>query len=245
MHGETLVCALYHLYDASRGLAASEVTGAGSSSSLRVTAYSTIATENQVTSYYSSAVKEHRLLYPLPLLTRPLPAAVRVDAFLSPNHCRKLIALAKRKGFETIERSRYGQATFSAAGCWILPEDEKLVFRRFAAKAAEINEATWRLALAGIFTPMSVLKYGPGGWIRPHIDVDYRLADATKLSCVVQLVAKGAFSGGTLTIAETETFDLDIGDAVFFPSHMVHSVSPVESGERYVLAAWAQGPDFT
>ena len=49
---------------------------------------------------------------------------------------------------------------------------------------------------------------------------------------------RGSFAGGVLTIAETESFDLDIGDAVVFPSHMLHTVSPITSGERFALAAW-------
>ena len=189
-------------------------------------------------------VLRHELIYPLPVLTERLPPAIRVPAFLSPSHCRRLVALAKRKGLEPIRRSRYGQQTFSASGAWILPADDGLVFRRFAEQAAAINAANWRLALAGIYSPMSILRYRAGDWIRPHIDADYRLADATKLSCVVQLVGKESFSGGTLTIAETDAYELDIGDAVFFPSHMVHTVSAVESGERFVLTAWAQGPQF-
>jgi PKHD-type hydroxylase len=188
--------------------------------------------------------REHELVYPLPLLTRRLPAAVKVPGFLTPEHCQRLIALAEKKGLEPIQQSRYGQQTFSADGCWLLPADDELVFKRFAEEAARINDENWRLALSGIFSPMSVLRYRTGNWIRSHIDTDYRLADPTKLSCVIQLVPNQSFSGGVLTIAETEAYELDIGDAVFFPSHMVHTVSAVESGERFVLAAWAQGPQF-
>jgi PKHD-type hydroxylase len=187
---------------------------------------------------------KQELIYPLPVLTERLPPAVKVAGFLSASHCRRLVSLAKRKGLAPIRRSRHGQQTFSAAGAWILPADDELVFRRFAEEAAAINAANWRLSLSGIYSPMSILCYQPGDWIRPHIDVDYRLADATKLSCVIQLVPKAVFSGGTLTIAETEAYELDIGDAVFFPSHMVHTVSAVETGERFVLAAWVQGPQF-
>ena len=190
------------------------------------------------------SAKRQALLYPLPLLTRPLPAAVKVPRFLTASHCRKLVGLAKRKGIDRIDSSRHGQATFSAGGTWLLPVDDELVFRRFAERAAALNESNWRLALTGIYSPISVLRYRPGDWIRPHIDADYRLADSTKLSCVVQLVPKEAFSGGVLTVAETEAFELDVGDAVFFPAHMIHTVSAVESGERYVLAAWAQGPEI-
>ncbi len=186
----------------------------------------------------------HDLVYPIPLLAQKLPAAVKVDGFLSGSHCRKLISAGRKKGFEPIKKSRHDQATFSASGCWIGPEDDEFVFRRFAQEAASINADNWRLSLAGIYSPMSLLRYGVGDWIRPHIDSDYRLADATKLTCIVQLVPKQDFEGGVLTVAENEAYELDIGDAVFFPAQTLHTVAPINSGVRIVLAAWAQGPDF-
>ncbi len=189
-------------------------------------------------------MQEKKLVYPLPLKTKPLPAAVKISGFLSRSHCRRLIALAKTIGLKQIKQSRYGQSTFAAEGCWLLPEHDELVFKRFAKKAVEVNTEIWRLSLAGIYEPMSILRYRTGDWTRPHIDTDYRVPDPSKLSCVVQLVPKSSFTGGVLTIAETETFHLDIGDAVLFPSHMLHSVSPVETGERLVLVAWIQGPTF-
>jgi predicted 2-oxoglutarate/Fe(II)-dependent dioxygenase YbiX len=182
-------------------------------------------------------------IYPIPLITRPLPAAVKIPGFLSTDHCARLIALANEKGFEAIRRSRHGQDTFSASGCWLRPEDDELVFRLFANQAAQTNADHWRLPLAGIYSPMSVLRYKAGDWIRPHIDADYRLADGTKLTAIVQLVPAADFSGGRLTIAETETYELDAGDAVIFPAHMLHTVSAIDSGERYILAAWIQGHD--
>jgi hypothetical protein len=184
------------------------------------------------------------LLYPLPLISRTLPAAVRINGFLDEAGCRRLVDLANAKGFDPITRSRHGQETFVADGCWLRPEDDEEIFRLVARQAVETNAANWRLALSGIYSPFSVLRYRPGGWIRPHTDTDYRLADTTKLSCIIQLVSSDAFSGGTLTIAETEAMDLQQGDAVFFPAQTLHTVSPIDSGERYVLAAWAQGPEF-
>jgi len=185
------------------------------------------------------------LLYPLPLISRTLPAAVRISGFLDEAFCGRLVELASKKGFEAITHSRHGQQTFVADGCWVRPEDDEEIFRRVARQAAETNAEYWRLALSGIYSPFSVLRYRPGGWIRPHTDTDYRLADTTKLSCIIQLVPSAAFTGGTLTIAESETMDLQQGDAVFFPAQTLHSVSPIDSGERYVLAAWAQGPEFS
>lgn len=188
-------------------------------------------------------MQRENLIYAIPLKIKSLPAAVKIKRLLSPGHCRRLISLAKRKGLESIESDRYGQASTTQA-CRLLPEDDPLVYERFVQKATVLNAEIWRLSLTGIYEPVSVLRYGAADWIRPHIDADYRVPDPSKLSCTIQLVPRGAFTGGVLTIAETEVFRLDIGDAVLFPSHMLHTVSPIKRGERFVLAAWIHGPSY-
>ena len=188
-------------------------------------------------------MQRESLIYPIPLKIKSLPAAVKIKRLLSPSHCRRLISLARQKGLESIESDRYGQASTTRA-CRLLPEDDPLVYERFARKATELNAEIWRLSLTGIYEPVSVLQYSAADWIRPHIDADYRVPDPSKLSCTIQLVPRGSFSGGVLTIAETEVFRLDIGDAVLFPSHMLHTVSPIKRGERFVLAAWIHGSAF-
>lgn len=188
-------------------------------------------------------MQRENLIYAIPLKVKSLPAAVKLPGFLSPSHCRRLISLGRRKGFKSIENDRYGQAS-TTASCRLLPEDDDLIYRRLARQITQLNAELWRLSLSGIYEPVSVLRYRTADWIRPHIDADYRVPDPSKLSCTVQLVARGSFAGGVLTIAETENFDLDIGDAVVFPSNMLHTVSPIKSGERFALAAWIHGPPF-
>jgi predicted 2-oxoglutarate/Fe(II)-dependent dioxygenase YbiX len=190
-----------------------------------------------------NSIQREVLIYPIPLKVKSLPAAVKISGFLSPSHCRRLISLAKRKGLNSIETDRYGQPSTTTA-CRLLPEDDELIYKLLAQKATELNAEIWRMSLTGIYEPVSILRYRTADWIRPHIDADYRVPDPSKLSCSIQLVPKDSFTGGVLTIAESEVFQLDIGDAVVFPSHMLHTVSPIKSGERFVLAAWVHGPAF-
>ena len=188
-------------------------------------------------------MRREDLIYPIPLKVKPLPAVVKVPGFLSPEHCHRLISLAEGKGLNSIGRDRYGQAS-TTASCRLMPEDDELIYELFAQKATELNAEIWRVSLTGIYEPVSVLRYRTGDWIRPHIDADYRVPDPSKLTASIQLVPKNSFTGGVLTIAESEDFQLDIGDAVIFPSHMLHTVSPIESGERFALAAWIHGSPF-
>lgn len=188
-------------------------------------------------------MRREDLIYPIPLKLKQLPAVVKVPGFLSPEHCRRLISLAEAKGMTSIGMDRFGQVS-NTATCRLMPEDDELVYELFARKATELNAELWRLSLSGIYEPVSILRYRKGDWIRPHIDADYRVPDPSKLTCTIQLVPQNAFTGGILTIAETEHFELDIGDAVIFPSNMLHTVSPIESGERFALAAWIHGSPF-
>jgi predicted 2-oxoglutarate/Fe(II)-dependent dioxygenase YbiX len=188
-------------------------------------------------------MKREALIYPIPLRVKSLPAAVKVPGFLTPDHCERLISLATRKGLQSIEQDRFGNPS-TTASCRLLPEDDELIYELFARKATDLNAELWGLSLTGIYEPFSVLRYRTNDWIRPHIDADYRVPDPSKLTCSIQLVPGNAFTGGVLTIAESEHFHLEVGDAVIFPSHMLHTVSPIQSGERFALAAWVHGPAF-
>lgn len=183
------------------------------------------------------------LIHAIPLKVLPLPAAVKVPGFLTSDHCERLISAAERKGLKPIGHDRFGGES-TTESCRLMPEDDSQIYEKFAQKATDLNAELWRLSVAGIYEPIKVLRYRIGDWIRPHIDADYRVPDTSKMTCTVQLVPSDSYRGGLLTIAETESFELDVGDAVFFPSHMLHTVSPVESGERTVVSAWIHGPAF-
>ncbi len=183
------------------------------------------------------------ILYPIPLLTRQLPSHVCCRALLSQQECAQLIAHATQKGFQHFTQSRYGEAgAVQVETCEVTPAEVEFVYAKVAQTAAHINHAHWQLALSGIIDTFRVLRYKDGYWTRPHVDCDYRLPDASKLSCIIQLVPQADFTGGVLTVAETDHVALDQGDAVFFPAHAIHTVSAVTSGTRIVLAGWVHGP---
>ena len=183
------------------------------------------------------------ILYPIPILTRELPSHVYHRGLLSPDECGQLVAIADRKGYQHFEQSRYGEAgAVQVEVCEVTPDEAVFVYEKMAAIAAELNQEYWQLSLTGIAEPFRVLRYFDGYWTRPHVDRDYRLADSSKLSCIMQLVPSDDFSGGVLTVAETDAVSLDQGDAVFFPAHEIHTVSEVTQGTRIVLAGWVHGP---
>lgn len=67
------------------------------------------------------------------------------------------------------------------------------------------------------------------------------------VSCVVQLSDPKDYDGAELTVGETDTRQCFAskarGNAVFFPSTMLHQVRPTIAGTRYSLVAWLCGPN--
>jgi PKHD-type hydroxylase len=67
-----------------------------------------------------------------------------------------------------------------------------------------------------------------------------------KLSVVILLNDKDKYTGGNLELDHLEkpqNFN-KAGDAVFFPSSLKHRVTPVETGTRYSLVCWSNGPPW-
>jgi predicted 2-oxoglutarate/Fe(II)-dependent dioxygenase YbiX len=116
----------------------------------------------------------------------------------------------------------------------------------------------FELGLVGVQAPQ-FLVYREGDFFRPHED-DSKKPDAPdfvrqrSVSAVVFLNGASpgdpaGYSGGSLTFfglmddghsGESVGLPLagETGLLVAFPSHLVHSVSPVTAGERYTLVSW-------
>lgn len=69
-----------------------------------------------------------------------------------------------------------------------------------------------------------------------------------KLSIVMCLSSKDDYGGGELQLfhptKKCNTFKLDAGDVIIFPSIVSHRVKPVTWGKRISLVGWYGGPPF-
>lgn len=111
---------------------------------------------------------------------------------------------------------------------------------------AAVSHNVWGVLLDGRIKRPLVLRYFQNCALlrhvdyRPHEDCPGRL---NKLTVVVQLSNSIECSGGQLLIGK-EPVPLEKGDAVVFPSYCLHEVTKVESGERWSLVLWLNGPYY-
>ena len=85
----------------------------------------------------------------------------------------------------------------------------------------------------------------PSGHYDFHTDFGGKGIDHRKISSTTLLTKPD--KGGQLMFKignEDIPIDLEVGDAVFFPSWVSHAVKPVESGTRESIVSWISGQPF-
>ncbi len=93
--------------------------------------------------------------------------------------------------------------------------------------------------------PLHIVRYRKGGHYAWHVDNDYSLepnGKQRKYTVVVPL--NDTATGGGLEIlwnAKPYKPNLKPGDAIIFPSTLVHRATAVKAGTRWVLVAWMLG----
>lgn len=103
-----------------------------------------------------------------------------------------------------------------------------------------------KAALANKIASPFYARYGTGGQYGDHIDDPIMGAPhyfRTDVSTTVFLNGPEAYDGGELVVRTTygeKVMKLPAGHAVVYPSHSLHHVNEVFSGERRVMVTWIQ-----
>lgn len=133
---------------------------------------------------------------------------------------------------------------------WLyLDNNTKWVYDRIAEVIARVNSINYQYELSGLYESIQLGIYAENeqGHYDWHIDSGN---DATprKLSMALLLSDPNEFEGGQLQLKidsdEAINVDQRKGRAWFFPSHVLHRVTPVTKGVRRSLVVWAGGPKF-
>jgi PKHD-type hydroxylase len=129
--------------------------------------------------------------------------------------------------------------------------ENKNIWDKLAKVIAEVNSRYFHFDLTGFYEPIQLGVYtaedkGHYDW---HIDAFTGNKSAPrKLSMVLMLSDPSDFKGGELLLKsdrdEPAKLDMIKGRAWFFPSYMLHKVTPVTRGVRKTLVLWVGGPPF-
>jgi PKHD-type hydroxylase len=121
------------------------------------------------------------------------------------------------------------------------------VFEKLASAIDEVNFRYFKFDLHGMFQGLQFTEYhAPGNHYTWHQDMGSGMMNR-KLSLSLQLSEPQDYDGGNLELmTHDKPFAVEkfSGRISFFPSWVVHRVTPVTRGTRYSLVAWVSGPPF-
>lgn len=114
------------------------------------------------------------------------------------------------------------------------------------ASAFEVANNIYGFKVDGIIEPLMAVSYETGHCFDWHVDIGAEVASTRKLSLSMLLSDSDAYTGGQLEFCALGTVGSDLrgGTAIVFPSFIAHRVTPVETGNRISLVAFAHGPAF-
>jgi PKHD-type hydroxylase len=135
-------------------------------------------------------------------------------------------------------------------------EKTEMFYRKLVDLVTHANEKYFKFELTGFYEWLQYTEYygsntvenqkGLSGFYGKHVDRKQNKT-ARKLSVVIQLTDPAEYEGGELILyfgEEPTKIPKEKGFAAFFPSWVVHEVTPVTKGERRTLVLWVTGPAF-
>jgi len=130
-------------------------------------------------------------------------------------------------------------------------EETKDIWIKIKDTIEEVNRRFFHFDLTGCYEGAQLGLYDGNkkGHYNWHIDgTVYDLNVPRKLSMVLSLSEPSEFEGGLLQVKidndEPKTLELKKGRAWFFPSYVLHRVTPVTKGIRKSVVIWVGGPAF-
>ena len=172
------------------------------------------------------------------------------DAF-SPEEVDKIIeAGAKEEIIEAqINNNSLDKSARNTDISWLpsSDKDNEWLFRRLTDIVTNVNKNYFNYDITTIES-LQYSIYRKGGFYKDHIDLMYLSAmGIRKLSFSIMLTDPKEYKGGELLLKTSPTpisSPNKKGTVVFFPSFVLHEVTPVTKGTRKTLVGWVLGPNF-
>jgi len=127
-------------------------------------------------------------------------------------------------------------------------EDAQWIYPRLAGSVINMNDNFFNFDLSRIES-LQFTKYesNHSEFYEKHVDSQYKAFSPRKLSFSVILSDPSEYEGGDLLFHLGSTPSVaprERGKVIFFPSYILHEVTPVTKGTRYSLVGWVSGPPF-
>ena len=127
-------------------------------------------------------------------------------------------------------------------------ESNKWIFERFTGLINNANERFFKFDLSRLES-LQYTVYNEGQFYRDHMDLGYKNPNnaVRKLSFTMQLSDPADYVGGELLIKHGSEPDIarkNRGAITFFPSYVIHEVTPVTRGTRKSIVGWVTGPHW-
>ena len=165
---------------------------------------------------------------------------------LSAEECARVIALGEALP-RADGRVELGEAAYRVSHiAWITPAPEThWLFHKLGVLFDEAGKR-YGMELSGFVDALQYTVYGPGQHFDWHMDLGPGTTSLRKLSMTLQLSDADDYRGGALEFLNAPGMPQSrpAGSAIFFPSYLGHRITPIESGIRRSLVAWACGPAF-
>jgi PKHD-type hydroxylase len=162
------------------------------------------------------------------------------DAF-TPEEILKIIEIGET---QQLTVSDYRKSEIS----WINETEETAwLYEKIAYYAKIANKELWNFDIWDYQDQLQFTKYyGNGGHYDWHVDLGPGISNR-KLSCVLQLSSPEEYEGGVLQMnpgGNIMEVPKGLGTLCFFPSFLLHRVTPLSSGVRKSLVTWLCGANF-
>ena len=179
------------------------------------------------------------------------------DDVLTNEQCDELIQIAHTQGFKhaaigndeeiRLKQSGYIDEDIRKAQIALIPYKKHKWLENALITTLRDCNANLQFDLDG-FMDLQVIKYDVDSFFLPHLDILTINSDMQrKVTFVIQLSNPDDYVGGDLCVwtkKEEDRMSRKKGSLHAFPSYLLHEVTPILSGTRYVLIGWCFGPEF-
>ncbi|SRR6266404_3425978 len=165
----------------------------------------------------------------------------------SAEECQRVIALHQQQSALNSRMPRGDSSLIRDSDLFWVPRvtETEWVFERIWDVATLYN-SRYGFELSDEMGQLQLTRYMAGQLYDWHMDLGGGPISLRKMTIVVELAPGGYDGGGTEVFygeGRNNRTTLGQGDAVVFPSFIMHRALPVHSGTRWTLVSWLTGPE--